>query len=149
MLQSIFHQKKPLDLLLILSLLRCYYDVIRQWFFYHFTALFLKQRISEVVFHPFERLHFCEHCPDHCLVIHIFEALMECRMHDPISMNPTSPEQKVVGHVGVNDIARHFWFQVSNLTLETDLDQRMTAPALKPYMIVIVVDNLLNGMPRK
>ena len=64
--------------------------------------------LMSIVLYSFEWLHFCEHRPDQCLVIHIFEALMECGRHNPVIMDPRSPEQKVVGRVGVNDIARHF-----------------------------------------
>jgi len=84
-----------------------------------------------VVFYHFEWLHFCEHRCNHCLVVHIFEALMESERHNPVSMDPRLPEQKVVGRVGINDLARHFLFQISNLTPETNLAQKMTTPGVE------------------
>ena len=57
---------------------------------------------------PFERLHFGEHHSDHRLVIHIFEALMECGRYNPVSMDPKLSEQEVVRCVSINDVACHF-----------------------------------------
>ena len=56
---------------------------------------------------------------------------MECGRHNLVSADLRSSEQEVVRRVGVYDITRHFRFQISNLALETNLSQRMTAPGVE------------------
>jgi len=41
-------------------------------------------------------------------------------------MDPGSSVEKIAGYVSVNDVTCHFWFQISNLTSEMNLIQRMT-----------------------
>ena len=56
---------------------------------------------------------------------------MEYERYDPISIDSRSSEREVVGRVGVDDVAYHIGFQVSDLTLETDLAQRITTPGVE------------------
>jgi len=62
---------------------------------------------------------------------------MECKRHNSVSMDLRSSEQEVVGRVDVNDVARHFWFQIFNLAWI--LPKGWLLLALKPCMVVVVV----------
>jgi len=46
-------------------------------------------------------------------------------------MDSLSSQQEIVRCVNVDDVARYFWFQVSNLASETNLAQRVTTSVLK------------------
>ena len=83
-------------------------DVVGNDFLLLYHSLYKVGNQWSIFFYPFEWLHFCEDRPNHCLVIHLFEALMECGRHNAVSMDPRSLKQKVVRHIDVNDIARHF-----------------------------------------
>ena len=104
----------------------CPVNVVKQWFLSYFIDLSVEERISEVIFHPFEWLCFNEHCFYCCLIVNILEALVEGGWDDLIGTNPRSPVQQVVGRVGIDYITCHFRLQVPDLTLKTDLPQRVT-----------------------
>ena len=91
--------------------------MILQW-----IDIFLVEKgVYEVILHSFERLYFNEYRSDHSIIFHIFEALVQCGKDDPVGMDRWSSEQEIVRYVSVDDVPRHFWFQVSNLASETNL----------------------------
>ena len=83
--------------------------------------MLVEEGVREVILHSFEQLHFNEYPSDHNIIFHIFEALVQCWRDDPVGMDPWSSEQEIVRRVSVDDIARYFWFQVSNLASEMNL----------------------------
>jgi len=86
--------------------------------------------MSKVIFNSFGWRHFNEHHSNHRFVIHIFEALMKSGWDDPISIDPRLSEL-IIGCVSINYVTRHFFLQVSDLTLETDLAKEMTTPSIE------------------
>jgi len=52
-------------------------------------------------------------------------------------------------HVSVDDITHRFRFQIPIWHQRWILPKEWLLPALKSYIIVVMVDNLLNGMPKK
>jgi len=83
--------------------------------------LLTEEGVHEVILYFFEWLHFSEYRSDYSIISHIFKAMVQCGRDDPVSMDPWSFEQEIVRRVSVDDIARYFWFQVSNLASEMNL----------------------------
>jgi len=72
------------------------------------VILLVEQGISKVILYSFEWLHFSEHCLNHNIISHVFEALVQRGGDDPIGKDPQSSEQEIVRRVSVDDVAHHF-----------------------------------------